>query len=126
MYLVAPPILFVGLFIVPLIPAMLEFSCEINFPIGEATTTGFIFAIAHVFGALSGIGLTALLNPDNINAKSKWDPGDYKKTQWRAEIALLIILILFALGFGMFFFVKEDLKRLRAEKERKVITNTEE
>lgn len=46
---------------VPLIPVMLEFSCETSFPIGEATVTGFIYALAHVFGGLGGIGLTVLL-----------------------------------------------------------------
>ena len=50
-----------GLFVVPLIPAMLEFACETCFPIGEATCTGFIYALAHIFGGIGGIALTALV-----------------------------------------------------------------
>ena len=64
--LLIPPVFVVGFFIVPLIPAMLEFSCETNFPIGEGTTTGFIYAVAHIFGGLGGLGLTALLTPPGI------------------------------------------------------------
>ena len=51
----------IGLFVVPLIPAMLEFACETCFPIGEATCTGFIYALAHIFGGIGGIALTALV-----------------------------------------------------------------
>ena len=47
------PTFMVGLFIVPLIPTMLEFACEIIFPVGEATSTGFLFAAAHLFGGLT-------------------------------------------------------------------------
>ena len=52
----------IGLFVVPLIPAMLEYACETCFPIGEATCTGFIYALAHIFRGISGIALTALVN----------------------------------------------------------------
>ena len=51
----------IGLFVVPLIPAMLEYACETCFPIGEATCTGFIYALAHIFGGIGGIALTALV-----------------------------------------------------------------
>ena len=51
----------IGLFVVPLIPAMLEYACETCFPIGEATCTGFIYALAHIFGGIGGMALTALL-----------------------------------------------------------------
>jgi hypothetical protein len=61
--LVIPPVFLVGFFIVPLIPSMLEFSCETNFPIGEATTTGFIFAISHIFSGILGLAMTALVSP---------------------------------------------------------------
>jgi hypothetical protein len=60
-FLVIIGIFGVGLFMVPLIPAMLEFACETSFPIGEATITGFIYAIAHICGGVGGIGFTALL-----------------------------------------------------------------
>jgi fucose permease len=59
--LVVISIFSIGLFIVPLIPAMLEFACETSFPIGEATATGFIYAIAHIFGGLGGMALTELI-----------------------------------------------------------------
>ena len=46
---------------VPLIPTMLELACETCFPIGEATITGFMYAIAHIVGGVGGIGLTAFI-----------------------------------------------------------------
>jgi hypothetical protein len=60
-FLVVISIFSIGIFIVPLIPAMLEFACETSFPIGEATATGFIYAIAHIFGGLGGMALTELV-----------------------------------------------------------------
>ena len=59
---------------VPLIPVMLEFSCEISFPTGEASTIGFIYALAHVIGGVGGIGLTFIigelpLNPSDDDIK---------------------------------------------------------
>ena len=45
----------------PLISAMLEIACETCFPIGEAICIGFICALAHIFGGIGGIALTALV-----------------------------------------------------------------
>lgn len=70
-YIVMLTVFGVGLFTVPLIPAMLEFACETCFPIGEATITGFIYAIAHICGGLGGIGLTALLGELPPNASDE-------------------------------------------------------
>lgn len=64
-FLVVISIFTIGLFIVPLIPAMLEFACETCFPIGEATATGFIYAMAHIFGGLGGMALTELVGNEN-------------------------------------------------------------
>jgi len=55
------PVLGMGFFMVPLIPTMLELACETCFPIGEATITGFMYAIAHIVGGVGGIGLTAFI-----------------------------------------------------------------
>ena len=55
------PVLGLGFFMVPLIPTMLELACETCFPIGEATITGFMFAIAHIVGGVGGIGLTVFI-----------------------------------------------------------------
>ena len=57
-YLVLVPTFFVGFFMVPVIPTMLEFACENCFPIGEGSITGFLYALAHTFGALGGVGIT--------------------------------------------------------------------
>jgi FLVCR family feline leukemia virus subgroup C receptor-related protein len=56
----------VGFFIVPVIPIMLEFGCEICFPIGEGTTTGFLYAGAHIIAAVCSVFFGWL-----INGKSK-------------------------------------------------------
>ena len=70
-YIVVFTVFCVGLFMLPLIPAMLELACEICFPIGEATSTGFMYAIAHICGGLGGIGLTALLGELPSNASNE-------------------------------------------------------
>lgn len=47
-YLTIPAVFAIGLFMVPLIPSMLEFACETSFPIGEATATGFIYGDENI------------------------------------------------------------------------------
>jgi len=49
---------FMGFFMVPFIPTMLEFACENCFPIGEGSITGFMYALGHSIGGLGGIGIT--------------------------------------------------------------------
>ena len=57
-YLIIIPTVFLGFFMVPFIPTMLEFACENCFPIGEGSITGFMYALAHTIGGLGGIGIT--------------------------------------------------------------------
>lgn len=109
--IVLPPILLIGFFIVPSIPTLLEFSCESNFPIGEGTISGFIYAVAHITGGFGGMGLTALVHPEETLPDSE--------LRHRVFIGIAIILGLFLIGIVLMFFTKEKLKRLKAEKERK-------
>ena len=60
-WLILIPVLGLGFFMVPLIPTMLELACETCFPIGEASVTGYMFAIAHIFGGVGGIGITVFI-----------------------------------------------------------------
>ena len=57
-YLIIIPMVFMGFFMVPFIPTMLEFACENCFPIGEGSITGFMYALGHSIGGLGGIGIT--------------------------------------------------------------------
>jgi hypothetical protein len=50
-----------GFCIIPMIPTMTEWVCETSFPIGEATVTGFVWAIAHIYAGTTSLGYTALL-----------------------------------------------------------------
>ena len=49
------PDFLVGLFIVPLVPTMLEYACETSFPVGEAIVTGIHLGAGHLLGGLMGI-----------------------------------------------------------------------
>ena len=49
------PDFLVGLFIVPLVPTILEYACETSFPVGEAIVTGIHLGAGHLLGGLMGI-----------------------------------------------------------------------
>jgi len=55
-------VLILGAFIVPVIPLMLEFGCELCFPVGEGTSTGFLYAGAHLLAASTSALLGWLIN----------------------------------------------------------------
>ena len=42
-----------GIFFIPQIPIILEFGCELSFPIGEATSSGFLLAGGQLLGFLA-------------------------------------------------------------------------
>jgi hypothetical protein len=44
---------FAGVFFIPQVPIILEFGCEIAFPIGEASSSGFLLAGGQLLGFLS-------------------------------------------------------------------------
>ena len=110
-YLVVMAIFIIGMFIVPLVPAMLEFACETCFPIGEATATGFIYAISHIFGGVGGICFTELVKVEDNQTSEQADWSRIK-----SSIALGIILFFFACGIILTIRTKENLKRLNLEK----------
>jgi FLVCR family feline leukemia virus subgroup C receptor-related protein len=45
---------FNSLFLIPLVPIMLELGCELVFPVGEGTAVGFLFAMGNLSGFLFG------------------------------------------------------------------------
>lgn len=46
---------FNALFLIPLVPIMLELGCELVFPVGEGTAVGLLFAMGNFSGFLLGI-----------------------------------------------------------------------
>jgi hypothetical protein len=41
-----------GMFLTPFFPFCLEFACELVFPVGEASASGFILAGVHIIGLI--------------------------------------------------------------------------
>lgn len=48
-------------FLIPLVPIMLELSCELAFPVGEGSATGLLFAFGNFFGFLLGLFLSLIV-----------------------------------------------------------------
>mmetsp|Transcript_12926 Transcript_12926/g.1902 ORF Transcript_12926/g.1902 Transcript_12926/m.1902 type:complete len:159 (-) Transcript_12926:152-628(-) len=78
------PAALLGLGIIPMIPSVTEWVCETSYPIGEATVTGFLWAIAHIFAGTTAFGFTAMVE----TGKKEY-----------VIYMLVIILVLFVVGF---------------------------
>lgn len=48
-------------FLIPLVPIMLEFGCELAFPVGEGTAAGMLFATGNLFGFFLGLLLSLIV-----------------------------------------------------------------
>jgi hypothetical protein len=48
-------------FLIPLVPIMIELSCEIAFPVAEGTATGMLFAMGNFAGFALGLFLTLIV-----------------------------------------------------------------
>ncbi|KAL4477768.1 hypothetical protein ABPG72_018942 [Tetrahymena utriculariae] len=98
-----------GFFVIPIIPILLELANEVCFPIGEATVTGFIYTVSHVVSFLLG-SLFSLIIDSAKNSHEKMG----------SVYVLIAFVAIFAVSFSTIFFMKQDLKRTRAEKDQVV------
>lgn len=79
-------------FLIPLVPIMLEFACELVFPIGEGFVVGCLFACGNLGGFIIG-SLTSLI----IDGKQKS----------RSILGICFILILFVISHLLVSQIKE-------------------
>ncbi|EAR99181.2 MFS transporter (macronuclear) [Tetrahymena thermophila SB210] len=94
-----------GVFVVPAVPLMLELGIELSFPVSEAIGVGLLFAGGQLWG-------TAIGSIVSIYCKGE--------TQESSDAAIYTFSGLFGLALILCLFLKEDLRRLRAEKTKNV------
>ena len=109
------PDFLVGLFIVPLVPTMLEYACETSFPVGEAIVTGIHLGAGHLLGGLMGIMDIIVLGDSCYSGEDYLGHEHMKASRERAMIFFGLMEIFFLMGLVFIFFTKEDLKRLKFE-----------
>ena len=105
----------VGLFIVPLVPTMLEYACETSFPVGEAIVTGIHLGAGHLLGGLMGIMDIIVLGDSCYSGEDYLGHKHMKTSRERAMIFFGLMEFFFLMGLVFIFFTKEDLKRLKFE-----------
>ena len=109
------PDFLVGLFIVPLVPTMLEYACETSFPVGEAIVTGIHLGAGHLLGGLMGIMDIIVLGDSCYSGEDYLGHKHMKTSRERAMIFFGLMEFFFLMGLVFIFFTKEDLKRLKFE-----------
>ena len=109
------PDFLVGLFIVPLVPTMLEYACETSFPVGEAIVTGIHLGAGHLLGGLMGIMDIIVLGDSCYSGEDYLGHKHMKTSRERAMIFFWLMELFFLMGLVFIFFTKEDLKRLKFE-----------
>jgi hypothetical protein len=99
-YFVSLGAVMIGMFNVPLIPILLEFSIEIAFPVAEGTTVGILFASGEIFGLLMILIESLILE------------GSTKTT---VSLAILVFGSFFGASLFATIFITEKLNRTNAE-----------
>jgi len=89
-----------GLFLFPFMTTMAEFSTEVAFPVGDATSTGMVLAGAELFGFVAGMILEAVVD------------GESKA---RSRDVMLIFMGCIAMGALVLLYAKEDLLKHKYE-----------
>lgn len=89
---------FVGFFGLALLPVGLDFAVEITYPLPEAISSGLMLTSCNVFGSMFSISGSILI-------------GAYD-THMGTEISMGIYLGFSVVATIIFFFVKQDLKRI--------------
>jgi FLVCR family feline leukemia virus subgroup C receptor-related protein len=76
---------------IPIIPIILQFSCELVFPVGEASSTGFLYASGQFLGFALGLLFLSFLDGKN---------------KWRTQLVTLIFGGLNLLGVLVLLLIK--------------------
>jgi len=116
-----------GFFMTGYLPIGFEFGAEITFPESEASSSGLLNCSAQIFGIAVTAGSQALVNYFVSQAESLDDENQKYlakiKGGWYANIAMIACLIV---GLILTAFIKENLKRQRAENENEETHHAEE
>jgi hypothetical protein len=51
-----------GAFIIPMTSMLMAYSSEVVYPLGEGTSTGYLFAASQTFGFVLGMGSSAIIS----------------------------------------------------------------
>ncbi len=102
-YFVSVGAVMIGMFNVPLIPILLEFSIEIAYPVPEGTTVGILFAAGEVFGLLMTLIESLILEDTGKGA---------------VTFAVAVFGIFFGLSLFLTIFITESLNRTIAENRK--------
>lgn len=89
-------------FLIPLVPIMLELSCELAFPVGEGSATGLLFAFGNFFGFLLGLFLSLIVQGE---------------TKSQSAAGLGFCFGVFLIGLGLVYFMQEERNRMNYEQE---------
>jgi len=93
-------IISIGFFLIPAAPLMIEFCCELSYPVGEASSVGFMDAFLKLSAFFVGTFVSFV-------AKGS------KKAESVESLILLIEFMI--LGLLFFSLVDEDLRKLKAD-----------
>ena len=88
-------------FLIPLVPIMLELSCELAFPVGEGSAAGMLFAMGNFSGFLLGLFLSLI-----VQGESKG----------QSAAGLGFCFGVFVIGFLLVYNMKEERNRSDFEK----------
>jgi MFS transporter, FLVCR family, feline leukemia virus subgroup C receptor-related protein len=89
-------------FLIPLVPIMLELSCELAFPVGEGTAVGLLFATGNLFGFVLGLLMSLIVEGES-------------KAQTAGGLAFCFGV--FVIGIILAYFMKERLNRKNFERD---------
>ena len=91
-------LMFLGMFMVPIIPVSMNFASEISFPLAPAMTNGWLLMIGYAMGAILAIVCTPL-------------------SQYSPRLVMLIYTLLGVVASICSIFLKEDLKKTEFAKQ---------
>lgn len=91
-------LMFLGMFMVPIIPVSMNFASEITFPLAPAMTNGWLLMIGYAMGAVLAILCTPL-------------------SQYSPRLVMLIYVVLGVLASVCSIFLREDLKKTEFAKK---------
>ena len=89
---------FLGIFVLPMIPIGYSFSVELTYPVSEAMSNGFMIFLSQIIGSVLVIVATKLT-----------------AYHYEKEYCTLVFIGMMTVGLICTFFIKEDLRRVKAE-----------
>ena len=104
---------FVGFFGLALLPVGLDFAVEITYPMPEAISSGLMLTSCNIFGSIFSISGSVLIGalPENHEG---------------TKISMISFTVFAMVASTIFFFVKQDLRRIAMQEQLKEYTEKED